>query len=73
VTGVEDGLMPAQSSDTQMKQTNRRGRERAGLGRSSRRASMSTKPDGDQSKCDRVQAERSRLGRSRANHWPPLR
>jgi len=44
---------------------------RAGQG-SSRAASISTKPGGGQSKCDRGRAERSRLGSSPANHWSPV-
>jgi hypothetical protein len=37
-----------------------------------RRASISTKPDGEQSEYDREWAERSRLGRSPANDWAPM-
>jgi hypothetical protein len=37
-----------------------------------RRASISTKPDGEQSEYDREWAERSRLGRSPANDWAPV-
>jgi len=62
----EETLMPAQSSDTEMKQqpwTNRRRREQARLGvRSFARCIRSHLVLKGARKCDKEQAERSRLG-----------
>jgi hypothetical protein len=75
VTGVM--LVPAESSDFQMKQR-KTDQEVVSIAagprslRGSRGASILAKAGEGKSQCDREQAERSRLGESRANHWTPV-
>lgn len=63
------GLAWYRSNQPMRRRTSQQEQLRNGAGLRSRSASISTRPDGKQSECDRERAERSRLGRSHADHW----